>query len=133
MTFFRQFLHAKANFSDRKYVSMSPENSNMHAKIAQNLQIALFNYFCLSELFATLYNRGNKQKSIQLNFNLRWICHLIFSSTNKHEGRCKKFEQTELEKKNSITNSLTSFDIKFIVNTNLFAISFRFTNLNEVK
>ena len=55
MTFFRQFLHAKANFSDRKYVSMSAENSNMHAKIAQNWQIALLNYFCLSELFAILY------------------------------------------------------------------------------
>ena len=34
MTFFRQFLHATAYFSDRKH-EMSPENSNMHAKIAQ--------------------------------------------------------------------------------------------------
>ena len=59
MTFFRQFLHAKAKFSDRKYVSMSPKNSNLHAKIAQNWQIALFNYFCLSELFATLYSSAH--------------------------------------------------------------------------
>ena len=56
MAFFRQFLHAKANSSDRKYVSMSLKKSNLHAKTAHNWQIALFNYFCLSELFATLYN-----------------------------------------------------------------------------
>ena len=55
LTFFRQFLHAKAYFSDRKYVSMLPKNSNLHAKIAQNEQVALFNYFCLSELFENLY------------------------------------------------------------------------------
>ena len=56
MTFFKQFLHAKANFSDRKYVFlMSTKNSNLHAKIAQNWDITLFNYFSLSEFFATLY------------------------------------------------------------------------------
>ena len=55
MTFFREVLHAKVNFSDRKNVSFAPKNSNLNAKIAQNWQVALFNYFCLSELFATLY------------------------------------------------------------------------------
>ena len=54
MTFIRQFLHVKAYFSDQKYVSMSPKKSNLHAKIDQNWQIALFTYFCLSELFATV-------------------------------------------------------------------------------
>ena len=55
MTFFRQFLHANANFSDRNSVSMSPKNSNLHAKTVQKWQVALFIYFCLSEPFATLY------------------------------------------------------------------------------
>ena len=38
----------------------------MHAKIAQNWQIALFNYFCLSELFATLYISIASCKTIKL-------------------------------------------------------------------
>ena len=69
MAYFRQSLHAKVNFSDRKDILMSPKNSNLHAKTAQNWQIALFNYFCLSELFATLYK-------IQMQTN-SYIKHVV--------------------------------------------------------
>ena len=49
MTFFRQFLHAKANFTYRKYVSMSTENSNLHAKLHKLIlaaELILCNLFC---------------------------------------------------------------------------------------
>ena len=65
--------------------------SNMHAKNAQNWQIALFNYFCLSEFFATLY---------------------IYIES------CKKFGQTELIKKSNRT-ILTDFCMQFLFSYNL--------------
>ena len=33
LTFFRIFLYAKVNFSDKKDVSSSSKNSNLHAKL----------------------------------------------------------------------------------------------------
>ena len=36
MTYFRKFLHANAEVSDRKYVSRLPKLSNLHEKSAQN-------------------------------------------------------------------------------------------------
>ena len=63
MTFFRQFLHAKANFSDRHYASMSSKNSNLHAKkmliIGRLLFLNLYDCsnFCNSVQFAKIWNR----------------------------------------------------------------------------
>ena len=52
---FQKVLHAKARFSDRKYESRLSKNSNLSAKIAEIWQIALFNYFCMFQFFATNY------------------------------------------------------------------------------
>ena len=60
------------------FVSQGCMKKKLHAKICQNGTIALFNYFCLSELFATLY---------------------IIRTSNIES--CKKFGQTELIKKSN--------------------------------
>ena len=94
MAFFRQFLHAKANFSDRKYVSMSLKKSNLHAKTAQNWQIALFNYFCLSELFAALYIANNLAlfiiKESKLSVADKKCASRSLEKSNVHPKFCKK-------------------------------------------
>ena len=77
MTFFRQFFYAEADFSVKKYVSVSPKISNLHAKIAQNWQIALFNYFCVSEFFAIFYCR---RKFEQINLTKKRAIGLIWEN-----------------------------------------------------
>ena len=75
---------------------MSLKNSNLHAKIAANRQIALFNYFCLSELFATLYSSKKfGQTKLIKKSNLpilekRCMQDLIFQSDFVSQGCMKK-------------------------------------------
>ena len=62
MAYFIKFLHGKTSFSKIKFDSRSSYNSNLHAKIAQNWQIALSNYFCPFQLFATNYTKNSRTK-----------------------------------------------------------------------
>ena len=84
MTFFRQFLHAKANFSDRHYASMSSKNSNLHAKKMLKIGRLLFlnlsdcSNFCNSMFNLQKYGTDrNDSKEQPANFE-----QLLHSSLN---------------------------------------------------
>ena len=52
ITYFRQFLHAKANISKNMPQGHLQISQISNAKIDQKWQIAFLNYFCLFQIFA---------------------------------------------------------------------------------